>query len=243
MPRNGDQRRCCDRISVVALLSFAFLAPGCTGGGGIGAPTAASAPPPAPTSSSSSYLPSSISSFFSGSSANSPQPVAGAQTPDVSCPYLDIRQGASTLTIGPSGDNAAMGLKYQGTFVRAARECSVVAGQMVMRVGVEGRIVLGPAGGPGQVNVPLRLAVVDEKPASSQVIVTRFILVPVTVQSSDDNPVFTHIEEGLSFPLPPAGELARYIVYIGFDPVTAEAQDKQKERPKPRPRGKPAQSN
>ena len=61
-----------------------------------------------------------------------------------------------------------MSLKYQGTFVRAARECAVVGGQMVMKVGVEGRIIVGPAGGPGQVDVPLRIAVVDEKPAGSK---------------------------------------------------------------------------
>ena len=66
----------------------------------------------------------------------------------------------------------------------------------------------------------------------------------MTVQSSDDNPTFTHIEEGLSFPLPPAAELDNYIVYIGFDPLAAEAQDKQKEKPKrkPKPKVKPTAS-
>ena len=137
-----------------------------------------------------------------------------------------------------------MSLKYQGTFVRAARECAVAGGQMVMKVGVEGRIIVGPAGGPGQVDVPLRIAVVDETPAGSKMIVTKFIRVPVTVQSSTDNPTFTHIEEGLSFPLPPAAELDNYIVYIGFDPLAAEAQDKQKEKPKhkPKPKARPTAS-
>src|SRR6516165_7443871 len=51
----------------------------------------------------------------------------------------------------PDGANEAMSLKYQGTFVRAARDCAVVSGEMVMRVGVQGRIIVGPAGGPGQV--------------------------------------------------------------------------------------------
>ena len=73
-------------------------------------------------------------------------------------------QGASTLTIPPpppDGSNEAMALRYQGNFVRAARECAVVGGQMVMKVGVQGRIIVGPAGGPGQVDVPLRIAVVE----------------------------------------------------------------------------------
>ena len=58
-----------------------------------------------------------------------------------------------------------MALKYQGTFVRAARQCAVVAGQMVMKVGVRGTHHIGPAGGPGEIDVPLRIAVVDEPPA------------------------------------------------------------------------------
>ncbi len=233
--------RWCDRASIAALLSLALLAPGCAGSGSAGAPAAtASGPSSTPAPSTSASLRDKITSFFSGSSAKSPQPVAGAQ-PDVNCPFLDIRQGASTLTIGPTGDNAAMSLKYQGTFVRAARECAVVGGQMVMKVGVEGRIIVGPAGGPGQVDVPLRIAVVDETPAGSKTIVTKLIRIPVTVQSSEDNPTFTHIEEALSFPLPPTAELDNYIVYIGFDPLAAEAQDKHKEKPrhKPKPKAKP----
>jgi hypothetical protein len=133
-----------------------------------------------------------------------------------------------------------MGLKYQGTFVRAARECAVVSGQMVMKVGVEGRIVVGPAGGPGHIDVPLRIAVVRETTAGTKTIVTKLIRIPVTVQSSTDNPTFTHVEEGLSFPMPPAGDLDDYTVYIGFDPLAADAQDRQKLKPKPKT--KPAAS-
>jgi hypothetical protein len=151
---------------------------------------------------------------------------------------VDIRQGASTLTIGPTGDNAAMSLKYQGTFVRAARECTVAGGQLVMRVGVEGRIIVGPAGGPGQVEVPLRIAVVHETTAGTTTIITKLIRIPVTVESSTDSPAFTHIEEGLSFPLPPAADLDNYTVYIGFDPIGAAAQDKKPEKPRSRPKTK-----
>jgi hypothetical protein len=236
--------RWCNCASVAALLALAFLAPGCSGGGNLfGGPTAstpAPAPAPAATAPSSSgggWLRDDVTNFFAGSSDKSPQPVAGA-TPDVECPYIQIREGASTLTVSAGADNNAMALKYQGTFVRAARQCAVVAGQMVMKVGVEGRIILGPQGGPGQLTVPLRIAVVDEKPSSSKPIVTKLILIPVTVQSADDTPTFTHVEDGLSFPLPSSSELENYIVYIGFDPLAVEAQGKH-EKPKPRIKRKP----
>ena len=62
---------------------------------------------------------------------------------------------------------------------------------------------------------------------------------------SDGNVPFSHIEEGLSFPLPSATTLLYdYIVYVGFDPLSAQAQDNQKPKPKPRPKppAKPAAS-
>lgn len=228
----------CDRAPIAALLSLTLFASGCSGGSIFGGPSTATPSPP-PAASSSPSLKEKVSDFFSGSSAKSPQPVANAQ-PDVSCPLIDIRDGASTLSIGPAGDNAAMELKYQGTFVRAARECAVVNGQMVMKVGVEGRVIVGPAGGPGQIEIPLRLAVVRETTAGSKTIVTKFVRIPVTIQSSTDNPTFTHIEDALAFPMPsPTSDLDNYVVYIGFDPLAAQAAERPKEKPKRKPKPKP----
>ena len=132
-----------------------------------------------------------------------------------------------------------MSLRYQGTFVRAARDCAVVNGQMVMKVGVEGRIIVGPAGGAGQLDVPVRIAVVKESVAGTKPIVTKLVRIPVTVQSATDNPTFTHIEEGLTFPMPADGDLDDYTVYIGFDPLAANAQDREKQKPRAKPRAKP----
>jgi hypothetical protein len=201
------------------------------------APSPSGAPAPAPRSAGTRWLPASISDFFSGSSDKGPQPVAGA-TADVECPYIDIREGASTLTVRTGADNPAMSLKYQGSIVRAARQCALVNGQMVMKVGVEGRIILGPQGTPGQITVPLRIAIVNQPPGQSTTILTKLILIPVTVSSLDDNPSFTHVEDGLAFPMPAPGKLDDYIVYIGFDPIAAQAQQRH-ERPRRRVKRKP----
>jgi hypothetical protein len=255
-----------DRLPVAALLlpallASGFLASGCSSNSvnavttaapptaaapplapaapaGVAAAGSPAVPPPTPPAPS---LKDKISGFFSNKSADTPQAVANAQ-PDVDCPFIDIRQGAATLTIPPpppDGSNEAMTLRYQGTFVRAARECKVLNGQMVMNVGVQGRVIVGPAGGPGQVEVPLRFAVVSAPTAGSRTVVTKLVRIPVTVPNQD-GATFTHIEEGLSFPLPPSSELASYIVYIGFDPIGAAADEQQK-RPavKPKPKLKP----
>jgi hypothetical protein len=207
------------------------------------APSAAPSAAPAPAAPSTPSLKDKIASFFSGATQREPQPVTNAQ-PNVECPFLDIRQGASTLTFPPpppDGNNEAMSLKYQGIFVRAARDCAVVNGQMVMRVGVQGRIIVGPAGGAGQIDVPLRIAIVSAPITAPKTVLTKLIRIPVTIGANDPNVDFTHIEEGLSFPMPSSSS-DPYIVYIGFDPVGAAAQDQAKKPPpakKPKPAVKP----
>ncbi len=112
---------------------------------------------------------SSSSSSTSGSSdllpaASGAQAAATPATPaDFDCPSVEVRAGASTLTINAAGkpvEGGALDLRYQGSIVRTARECQLVAGNVNLRVGIEGRIVLGPAGGPGNLEVPIRLVVV-----------------------------------------------------------------------------------
>ena len=76
-----------------------------------------------------------------------------------------MRTGAATLMIGSKTGEAeptALDLRYQVTIVRTARECQVNSGIMTMKVGIEGRVITGPAGGPGTIDLPLRLAVVQE---------------------------------------------------------------------------------
>jgi len=229
MLRNNYRTKWRGRSSVAALLALGFLAAGCSSGGVLAPPLDSSGPP---------SITDKISGFFTTSSAKAPQTVAGAQ-PDVSCPPIEIREGASTLIVGPGGTNATMSLQYQGSFVRSARECAMVGGNMVMKIGVEGRIIIGPAGGPGQVDVPLRIAVVQETPGGSKPIFTKFIRVPVAVPAQ--GAIFTHIEPGLSFPLPtPTTLLDDYVAYVGFDPLAAQAQENPKAKSKAKARPKPS---
>jgi hypothetical protein len=255
MLRNLHSMRSGRCLSIAALL--ALLVSGCSGGGlnlgSLGGSSTASPPPPAPAASPPPNDPSikdKVSNFFSGSSATSPQQVSGTREIE-DCPLINIRQGASTLTIGPSSrgngatgsgatgtsdDNGAMAVKYQGTFSRAARECALVAGQLVMKIGIEGRIIVGPAGGPGQVDVPLRIAVVEETTKGTRPVVTKFIRIPVAVASATDNPIFTHVEEGVSFPMPK--DLDNYVVYIGFDPLSFQPPAPPAAKPKAKPKPK-----
>lgn len=174
------------------------------------------------------------SSLFSGSSLDlmrtSSKATGGtadatdAPETDVECPGVTVRTGAATLMIGSKpggGEPSALDLRYQGTIIRTARECHVNAGVMSMKVGIEGRVITGPAGGPGTIDVPLRIAVVREG-VTPKTIMSKLVRIPVTVTSAVDRVLFTHVEPAISFPMPqPAGEIDAYVVYTGFDSAAA----------------------
>ena len=198
---------------------------------------------------SSNLLKSSPLDLFSSSSKatnDAPSAAAGPSDDDIDCPEVQVRTGAATLMIGSkpgNGEPAALDVRYQGSIIRTARECHVNAGVMTMKVGIEGRIITGPAGGPGTVDVPLRIAV-EEEGVSPKAVASKFGRETVNVNNSVDRVNFTHVDPDISFPLPqPLGLIERYVVYVGFDPIGAQAVKKppvkRKSAAKKKPVAKP----
>jgi hypothetical protein len=180
-------------------------------------------------SSDSPTFSSRVSSFFSSAPRDGVTRTATGEpaAAEIECPGVDVRQGASTLSItAPKSTPATAGdLRYQVSFGQIARECIVQPGTMTIKVGVQGRIIVGPAGGPGQVDIPLRYAVVREGP-EPRTIVTRFKRAQAMVGPNDANLPFTDIDDGLTFPMPSLAELEAYVVYIGFDPIGEKPEKK-----------------
>ena len=192
---------------------------------------------------------SALDLFSTSSKATTGDAAAGGESvTDVECPTVDVRTGAATLMIGSKpgeGEPSALDLRYQGTIIRTARECRVSAGVMTMKVGIEGRVITGPAGGPGTVDIPLRIAVVQEG-VNPKTIASKFVRIEVGITSAVDRVPFTHVDPDVSFPMPTrAADIDSYVVYVGFDPVGAQQEKKKpapKSKPKPKSAAKPRQS-
>ena len=182
-----------------------------------------------------------FSQLFGGSTSNTnaqlvgtpPAPYAGAPQggPYEDCPAVAVREGASTLQVGvrPGQVTDNNELRFQGTISRNARDCTQNAGQVNLRVGVQGRIIVGPAGAPPAVDVPIRVAVVQEG-VQPKTVATKLYRTTVDLGGLD-NVSFSFVAEDLTFPVPPPAAAAAYVVYIGFDPEGARA-------PAPRQKGK-----
>ncbi|NWG25737.1 MAG: hypothetical protein HXY30_15200 [Pseudorhodoplanes sp.] len=147
------------------------------------------------------------------------------------CPAIDIRQGASSLSINSaSRDPAAAGLRYQVNVAQTARECRLEAGNLAIKVGMQARIIVGQAGGPGQIEIPIRYALVQEG-VSPKTIWTKLYKVPAVIGEGQPHATVTHIEENMTVPMPPRNALDAYVIYVGFDPLGAQPETGKKKPP------------
>jgi hypothetical protein len=165
--------------------------------------------------------------FGGGKSEESAPTVSNEPEDDLTCPPVSIRAGASTYAVAAPGKQPiGNDLRFQATITRTARQCTRTGDQIIARVGIQGRVIAGPAGAPSSVTIPLRVAVVqggvNEKTIATKAYQT-------TVSMSEDSSVpFSLVAEELQYPVPPGGTGDSYIFYIGFDPQALKPEPKPK---------------
>ncbi|MBS7544583.1 hypothetical protein [Ancylobacter oerskovii] len=169
-----------------------------------------------------------------GGGANS---TAGVDPSDYTCPGVQVRGGAASWQVT---DGAEGGVRYQANLGTFSRECHFARPDMTMRVGIQGRVLLGAKGGPGKVTVPIRLAVVEEGPTPKPVW-TKLYAVPVEIGQGVMQVDFGLVADDVSFPLPSPATLERYVVYVGFDSQAGAAEARRTTRPRPAAQSRPAQ--
>jgi hypothetical protein len=204
------------RRAALALTVAAVLLSGCGGGSMLGG--------------SSDSSPS-ISDRF-GQLFGSRSQAVGERAPDpaaneLACPSVSIRAGASTFAVGVPGKTATgSDLRYQATITRTARDCKQVGDQISARIGIQGRVIAGPAGNPPTVEVPLRVAVVQGG-INEKTIATKVYRTTVSMAEGGNEP-FSLVAEDLTYPIPPGNTGDSYIFYIGFDPQALTPEPKPK---------------
>jgi hypothetical protein len=225
----GDRLLKRTAVAVLAVAASAALS-GCGGGSMFGSSGSSSGD----SSSSGSSFGSRFSQLFSSKSqeatTTSTPSTQASENSDLTCPSVAIRFGASTLAVGLPGKPASGNdLRYQGTITRTARDCNLQGGQVTARIGIMGRIITGPAGAPATVDVPMRVAVVQEG-APEKVITTKAIRTTVTMEG--ENTEFSLVAEDVTYPTPTAAANDKYIFYVGFDPAALKPEPAARKRKK-----------
>jgi hypothetical protein len=176
-------------------------------------------------------------SLFGGKSdepaQSKPAPAPGqpAADDDVDCPQVTVRAGASTYGVGANGKQAVGNdVRFQATITKMARECVRNGNDITARIGIQGRVIAGPAGAPNTVDVPLRVAVVQGG-VGEKVIASKAYRTTVEMAEGGSVP-FTFVAEDLSYPVPSAAVADSYVFYVGFDPQALSPEPKAKGKKK-----------
>jgi hypothetical protein len=195
----------------IAIIAFS-LAIGCS----------AFAPP-----ASAQSLTDRFKSLFGGKPDTPPAAPSDEPEPDLNCPRVGIRAGASTYVVGAPGKQAVGNdVRFQVTITKTARECVKAGGEITAHIGIEGRIIAGPAGAPPSVEVPIRIAVVQGG-VNEKVIATKAYR--TTVEMTEDGVApYNFVADDLVYPAPVGAAGDNYIFYIGFDPTLVSPEPKPK---------------
>jgi|SRR6185312_10624670 len=144
------------------------------------------------------------------------------------CPQVTIRAGASTYAVAAPGKQPiGNDVRFEATITKLARDCTRLGGDITARIGIQGRVIVGPSGAPPSVEVPLRIAVVQGG-VGEKVIATKAYRTTVNV-GEEDNVPFSFVADDMVYPAPSGAAADNYIFYVGFDPQLLSAS----ERPKP----------
>jgi len=128
------------------------------------------------------------------------------------CPPIRVRPGGEALFYyGSKGRvGTAQQLQYQGVIEQQSRNCVVSNGLINVKMGMVGRVLLGPAGNQTSVNVPLRFTVErDGVPLYSEK-----YEVPVAITPPAQSGEFVKVVENIAVPYT-GGE--QIVFYVGFD--------------------------
>ena len=82
-------------------------------------------------------------------------PLPSQAGPRIDCPIVQVEPGMAAYRVGGDSNQS---VRYQISIGDVSRDCSMANGQLLVRVGVETRVVTGPAGGPGSYTAPLTIS-------------------------------------------------------------------------------------
>jgi hypothetical protein len=112
------------------------------------------------------------------------------------CPEVIIADGGAAIRAQSGPDSGS--LRNQISIITVARECTPVGkdGGFNLKVGVEGRVLLGPAGRPG----PFGATLVTQVIRNNNVVARRASRVGGTIGSGQTGVDFSHVEGNISVP-------------------------------------------
>jgi hypothetical protein len=136
------------------------------------------------------------------------------------CPRFKVWPADRHITVyepGRTGERLAM--KYRGSITKTARECQIDGRRVRIKYGVSGRVLMGPKGTDGQINLPANLYLTK---ADGTKIETQPMQIGVELRR--ENPVdYFSVVRTMNFEAAPGTSPSSYKLFIAFDRNTPGA--------------------
>lgn len=127
------------------------------------------------------------------------------------CPPIKVRVGGEALF--KYADNSRPDprqLNYQAVIDKQSRNCVVSNGKITVKMGVTGRLLLGPAGSVQTAELPIRFAIERDGVA----IYSEAYRIPVSIPPSAQSTDFVKVVENVEIPYLGGEQIT---IWVGFD--------------------------
>ena len=125
----------------------------------------------------------------------------------------DAERFLTVYDVGRYGDGLAV--RYRGELTKAARECVLQPGTAHVKVGFAGRVLLGPKGQAGHVNLPLDIYLTTKK---GKILKNIKISVPVVIEQGKPIGYFSMVRK-IDIPLTEGRSGKDFRLFVGFDKI------------------------
>jgi hypothetical protein len=158
---------------------------------------------------------SQVLAMLLGFKSNDAPAAPGTQVRHIFCPEVVVLEGTAASQAYAGTPPSSANLRYQYALDDTARECMLDGDQLAIKIGVAGKVLLGPAGSPGGFSVPVRMAVLREH--DNQPIVSKLYRAAVTVAAGETRADFTIVSEPLRVPFIKDHAEDDYTIKVGID--------------------------
>ena len=127
------------------------------------------------------------------------------------CPPIKVRVGGEAMySYGRGKVGNPSDLHYQAVIEKQSRNCVVSNGLITVKMGVVGRLMLGPSGNETNVTVPIRFAV--ERDGSA--VFSEIYKIPVAITPPNQSEEFVKVVENVAIPYVGGEDIT---IWVGFD--------------------------
>lgn len=181
---------------------------------GCGGQLGSAEPPPSPenTSPPGAKL---LATLLGMKQTGSPDSQNAASGQHIFCPEVRFQEGAESSRVYAGTPPSSTNLRYQYELTDTARECTLDGDQLSLKIGVAGKVLLGPAGTAGKFTVPVRMAVFRKSENEPEV--TKLYQATVNVGQSEAQAAFTIVSEPLRVSFIQDHSEKDYMIRVGVE--------------------------